>query len=187
MSSIWVRTKSYLWGNNGEQLEVTWPEVTLPEVTWPEDTLPEPEVCYAHAQLEVSQYPYWSLFTGSDVSDRKRPLPEVIVCACATGTLCITTRVVVQVPWLPVNEGHPKGWKDVRMPSEAFSPEVGYRKWRHFKGQMNEICDIFIMCFVLFLFVTCFGWNFNAIVVVVVMVVVVVEEEEEEEEEALWV
>ena len=38
---------------------------------------------------------------------------------------------------------------------------------------MNEMCDIFIMCFVLFLFVTCFGWNFNAIVVV--------EEEEEEE------
>jgi hypothetical protein len=29
---------------------------------------------------------------------------------------------------------------------------------------MNEMCDIF-MCFVLF--VTCFGWNFNAIVVVV--------------------
>jgi hypothetical protein len=28
------------------------------------------------------------------------------------------------------------------------------------------MCDIFIMCFVLFLFVTCFGWNFNAIVVV---------------------
>jgi hypothetical protein len=25
------------------------------------------------------------------------------------------------------------------------------------------MCDIFIMCFVLFLFVTCFGWNFNAI------------------------
>jgi hypothetical protein len=25
------------------------------------------------------------------------------------------------------------------------------------------ICDIFIMCFVLFLFVTCFGWNFNPI------------------------
>ena len=43
---------------------------------------------------------------------------------------------------------------------------------------MNEMCDIFIMCFVLFLFVTCFVWNFNAI-----MVVVVVEEEEEEEEE----
>ena len=66
---------------------------------------PEPEVCYAHAQLEVSQYPYWSLFTGSDVSDRKRSLPEGIVCACATGTFCITTRVVVQVPWLPVTEG----------------------------------------------------------------------------------
>ena len=31
---------------------------------------------------------------------------------------------------------------------------------------MNEMCDIFIMCFVLCLFVTCFGWNFNAIVVV---------------------
>jgi hypothetical protein len=53
---------------------------------------------------------------------------------------------------------------------------------------MNEMCDIFIMCFVLFLFVTCFGWNFNAIVVVQ-------EEEEEEEEEvegggkerSLWV
>jgi hypothetical protein len=38
---------------------------------------------------------------------------------------------------------------------------------------MNEMCDIFIMCFVLFLFVTCFGWIFNAIVVLV-------EEEEEE-------
>jgi hypothetical protein len=23
------------------------------------------------------------------------------------------------------------------------------------------MCDIFIMCFALFLFVTCFGWNFN--------------------------
>ena len=33
-----------------------------------------------------------------------------------------------------------------------------------FLSQMNEMCDIFIMCFVLFLFVTCFGWKFNAIV-----------------------
>ena len=43
---------------------------------------------------------------------------------------------------------------------------------------MNEMCDIFIMCFVLVLFVTCFVWNLNAIVVM--------EEEEEggrEEEE----
>ena len=24
------------------------------------------------------------------------------------------------------------------------------------------MCGIFIMCFVLFVFVTCFGWNFNA-------------------------
>jgi hypothetical protein len=37
VSSIWVRTKSYLWGSNGEQPEVTWPELTSPEVTWPED------------------------------------------------------------------------------------------------------------------------------------------------------
>jgi hypothetical protein len=34
---------------------------------------------------------------------------------------------------------------------------------------MNEMCDIFTMCFVFFLFVTCFGWDFNAIVVVVVV------------------
>ena len=33
--------------------------------------------------------------------------PEVIV--CAIGTFCITTRVVLQVPWLHVTEGHPKG------------------------------------------------------------------------------
>jgi hypothetical protein len=46
-----------------------------------------------------------------------------------------------------------------------------------FLSQINEMCDIFIMCFVLFLFVTCFGWNFNAIVVVVVV---------EEEEEGEW-
>ena len=25
------------------------------------------------------------------------------------------------------------------------------------------MCDIFIMCFVLFLFITCFGWNYNPI------------------------
>jgi hypothetical protein len=47
---------------------------------------------------------------------------------------------------------------------------------------MNEMCDIF-KCFVFFLFATCFGWNFNAIVVV--------EEEEEggraEEEVSLGV
>jgi hypothetical protein len=28
------------------------------------------------------------------------------------------------------------------------------------------MCDIFIMCFALFLFVTCFGWNFNTIAAV---------------------
>jgi ABC-type phosphate transport system permease subunit len=40
--------------------------------------------------------------------------------------------------------------------------------------QTNEMCAIFILYFVLFLFVTCFGWNFSAIVVVVVVSVVVV-------------
>ena len=30
------------------------------------------------------------------------------------------------------------------------------------KSQTNEMCAIFIMYFVLFLFVTCFGWNFSA-------------------------
>jgi len=25
------------------------------------------------------------------------------------------------------------------------------------------MCDIFIVCFVLFLFITCFGWNYNHI------------------------
>ena len=39
MSSIWVRTKSYLRGDNGEQSEVTWPEVTSPEVMWPEEIM----------------------------------------------------------------------------------------------------------------------------------------------------
>ena len=42
------------------------------------------------------------------------------------------------------------------------------------KRQTNEMCAIFILYFVLFLFVTCFGWNFSAIVVVVVVSVVVV-------------
>ena len=76
------------------------------------------------------------------------------MCACEIGTCCITTRVVVQVLVC-------KGWKLRNFPpSGAFSSEVGYRK-----SQMNEMCDIFIMCFVLFLFVTCFVWNLNAIVV----------------------
>ena len=76
------------------------------------------------------------------------------MCACATGTFCITTRVVVQVHGC-------KGWKLRNFSSSgAFSSEVGYRK-----SQMNEMCDIFIMCFILFLFVTCLGWNFNALVV----------------------
>ena len=51
---------------------------------------------------------------------------------------------------------------------------MSYSKDGIFKSKMNEMCDIFILCFALFLFVTCFGWNLNAIVVVV-------EEEEEGE------
>ena len=38
------------------------------------------------------------------------------------------------------------------------------------KRQTNEMCAIFILYFVLFLFVTCFGWNFSAIAMVVVVV-----------------
>ena len=60
--------------------------------------------------------------------------------------LYASTRVVVQVHGC-------KGWKLRNCPpSGAFSSEVGYRK-----SQMNEMCDIFIMCFIWFLFVTCLG------------------------------
>ena len=71
--------------------------------------------------------PLVRLFTGSDVSDRKRAWLEVIVWACSTGSFCITTRVVAQVPWLPVTEGHPKGWNGVRMPNRKLRniPLVG--------------------------------------------------------------
>ena len=130
INSIWVRTKSYLWQNNGEQ-----PEVTSPEATWPE--VGSPEVCSTHAQPEVSQYTLVGPF------HRKwRQWPEVIVCACATGTFCFTTRVVVQVPWLPVTEGvegcaHAQPEVAQYPPSGAFSPEVGYRKWRHFPAHFS--------------------------------------------------
>jgi hypothetical protein len=42
------------------------------------------------------------------------------------------------------------------------------------------MCDIFIMCFVLFLFVTCFGWNFNDMAAAAAAGVVVGREEEGE-------
>jgi hypothetical protein len=89
MSSIWVRTKSYLWGNNGEQ----------PEVTWPEETLS------GTGSMRMRN----RKFAMPLVEPFHRIWPEVIV--CATGTFCITTRVVLQVPWLHVTEVHPKGWK----------------------------------------------------------------------------
>jgi uncharacterized membrane protein len=40
------------------------------------------------------------------------------------------------------------------------------------------MCDIFIMCFVLFLFATCFGWYFNAIAAAVAAAAAPVEEED---------
>ena len=92
MSSIWLRTKSYLWGNNGEQLEVTWPEVTSPEVTWPKETMSGTGIRLCACATGSFTIPLVGPF------HRKwRQWSEVIVCACATGTFCITTRVVVQV------------------------------------------------------------------------------------------
>ena len=46
-----------------------------------------------------------------------------MVCACATGTFCITTKEVVQVPWLPVTEGV-KGCAHAQ-PEVAHIPLVG--------------------------------------------------------------
>jgi hypothetical protein len=119
MSSIWVQTNSYLWGNNGEQPEVTWPEVTWPEVTWPEVTWPEEDLSGTGSMLCARA-------TGSFAIPLVAFSPEVtsvIVCACATGTFCIATRVVVQV------HGYlwPKGWKGVRMPNRKLRniPLVG--------------------------------------------------------------
>jgi hypothetical protein len=40
------------------------------------------------------------------------------------------------------------------------------------------MCNIFIMCFVLFLFVTCFGWYFNAIAAAVAAAAAPVEEDD---------
>ena len=92
MSSIWVRTKSYLWGNNGEHPEVTWPEVTSPEVTWPEETMSGTGSMLCTCATGSLAIPLVGPF------HRKwRHWPEVIVCACPTGTFCITTRVVVHV------------------------------------------------------------------------------------------
>ena len=44
----------------------------------------------------------------------------------------------------------------------------------------TSMCDIFIMCFVLFMFVTCFGWNFNAIAAAAAAAEVAEEEEEDD-------
>ena len=129
MSSIWVRTKSYLWGNNGEQPEVTWREVTSPKVTWPEETMSGTRSMLCACATGSFAIPLMGPF------HRKwRQWSEVIVCACATGTFCITTRGVVQV------HGYRRGGRVCACPtgncaippSGAFPPEVGYRKWRHF-------------------------------------------------------
>ena len=60
-------------------------------------------------------------------------MTSVIVCACATGTFCISTRVVVQVQdrMSPDGvEGRADAQPEVAQypPSGVFSPEVGYRK-----------------------------------------------------------
>ena len=99
MSSIWVRTKSYLWGNNGEQ----------PEVTWPEEAL-------SGTRSMLCETGSFAVPLVGPFHRKWRQWTEVIVCACAIGAFCITTRVVVQLPWLPVTEGHPKGWNGVGMP-----------------------------------------------------------------------
>ena len=108
MSSIWVRTKSYLWGNNGEQPEVTWPDVTSPEVTWPEETMSG---------------------TGS------------MLCVCATGSFAIPLVGTFHRKWPEMIvimdtegvEGYAHANRKLRnIPYWIFSPEVGYRKWRHF-------------------------------------------------------
>ena len=44
-------------------------------------------------------------FRNAPSGDFSPEVTSVIVCICATGTFCITTRVVVQVSWLPVTEG----------------------------------------------------------------------------------
>ena len=111
MSSIWVRTKSYLWGNNVEQPEVTSPKVAWPEVAWPDESLSG-----TGRLLCACATGSFAITLVGPFHRKWRQWPEAMVCACATGTFCITTKVVVQVPWLPVTEGHPKGWKGVRMP-----------------------------------------------------------------------
>ena len=94
MSSIWVRTKSYLWGNNGEQ----------PEVTWPEEAL-------SGTRSMLCETGSFAVPLVGPFHRKWRQWTEVIVCACAIGAFCITTRVVVQLPWLPVTEGHPKEYR----------------------------------------------------------------------------
>ena len=72
-------------------------------------------------------------FRNAPSGDFSPEVTSVIVCTCATGTFCITTRVVVQVSWLPVTEGvegcaHAQPEVAEYPHSGAFSPEVGYRK-----------------------------------------------------------
>jgi hypothetical protein len=116
MSSIWVQKKSYLWGNNGEQPEVTWLEVTSPEVTWPVETMSGTGSMICACATGSFAIPLMGPF------HRKwRQWSEVIVCACATGTFCINTRVVVQV------HGYRRGGRMCACPtgSCAIPPLVG--------------------------------------------------------------
>ena len=108
---IWIRTKSFLWGNNEEQPQITW-EVTM------SGTGSMLCACATGSFAKPLVGPFHRKW---------RQWPEVIVCACATGIFYITTRVVVQV-----HSYRRSGRVYAISPCGAFSPEVGYRKWPHF-------------------------------------------------------
>jgi hypothetical protein len=119
ISSIWVQLKSHLWRwSEVEQPEVTWPEVT--SVTWPEMTGscvtgrgPVRNRKLHNIRLSGTFSPEVTSVTWLEVTGRD-PVRNSRKWSCAHAQLvCL---VVVQVAWIPLTEGHPKGWKGVRMP-----------------------------------------------------------------------
>jgi hypothetical protein len=104
MSSIWVRTKSYLWGNNGEQ----------PEATWPEETLS------GTGSMRMRNRKFYNAPSGAFS-------PEV------TGSDRVRNRYIlyyyqssITSTMVTCDRRSPEGVE------RAFLPEVGYRKWSHF-------------------------------------------------------
>ena len=89
MSSIWVRTKSYLWG---EQWRATGSHMTGSHVTESRMTGRGP----ARNRKYVMRM-HNRKFRNTPSGAFSPEVTSAIVCACATGTFCITTRVVVQV------------------------------------------------------------------------------------------